>query len=250
MGNSKRKETTAAEEMITMRTLRDMNMSKFVADDVPLFESLLKDIFPKTQNPAKKIYKREEDEMNAIFADKKLIANPEFFLKCVQLYETSLVRHGFMLVGPTGCGKTTIMSTLTGALSKIPNASGNCVPYRMVRFNPKSFTSQQMFGVKDPVTDDWTPGVFAVIWEKSNKSSNNRITWIVADGPVDAIWIENLNTVLDDNKILTLANNDRIKMTDNCKITFEVENLNNASLATVSRVGVVYISAADLGYKP
>ena len=116
--------------------------------------------------------------------------------------------------------------------------------------NPKAVTNEQLYGVKDPVSEEWTPGVFASIWQKYNNRALKYTTWIVCDGPVDAIWIENLNTVLDDNKILTLANNDRIPMTDNCRIVFEVENLNNASPATVSRAGIIYVSQTDLGPEP
>ena len=147
-----------------------------------------------------------------------------------------------MVVGPVGSGKTTIMNTLTDALSVCGQT------HKLTKMNPKSITGQQMYGVMNNVTGEWVPGVFSQIWKKCNDKKNKHWSWIVCDGPVDAIWIENLNTVLDDNKILTLANAERIPMIDNTKMVFEVENLNNASPATVSRCGIVYVSQSDLSW--
>jgi dynein heavy chain len=192
----------------------------------------------------KKVYKEVEAAVKKLIRENNLVEEPDWFIKIIQLYETSLVRHGFMVVGTAGCGKTTIMNILTEALTE----SGNS--HKMTRMNPKSITGQQMYGVMNTVTGEWVPGVFSQIWKKCNDRKNKFVSWIVCDGPVDAIWIENLNTVLDDNKILTLANAERIPMTDNTKMVFEVENLNNASPATVSRCGIIYVSMTDLGWRP
>ncbi|CAD2219679.1 dynein heavy chain [Angomonas deanei] len=74
--------------------------------------------------------------------------------------------------------------------------------------------------------------------------------WIVLDGIIDAEWIESMNTVMDDNKMLTLVSNERIPLTDSMRMIFEISHLRNASPATVSRAGVIFINETDLGWGP
>ena len=217
-----------------------MNLSKMVAQDVPLFLSLLKDLFPKVPSPPVAVYKAVEDAVATCVDDGSLVQHKNWLKKVVQLYETTVVRHGIMVIGPTGGGKTEIFTILRKALAIVNN-----IPYREARLNPKAILASQMYGELDPMSDEWTTGVFAATWTKYNKRENPYNTWIICDGPVDAIWIEDLNTVLDDNRILTLANGDRIPMTDNTKIMFENETLVNASPATVSRCGIIYVSDTD-----
>ena len=70
------------------------------------------------------------------------------------------------------------------------------------------------------------------------------------DGDIDPEWIESLNTVMDDNKVLTLVSNDRIFLTPSMRLCFEISNLRNATPATASRAGVLFINDADIGWIP
>jgi dynein heavy chain len=250
MGNDLREQSdNPNEEKLMMNTLRNMNLSKLIMDDVPLFNALMRDIFPRNSDPDKKKETKIKKKIIEKVRNNNLMVYDPWILKVIQLYETSEVRHGFMLVGPTMSGKTTILNTLVEALSEIPDSRNHKQKYVVQRINPKALTVQELFGVKN-FSGEWTPGIFSEIWRKANeKKPNKPIYWIVCDGPVDTIWIENLNTVLDDNRVLTLPNSDRIFMLDSCRLIFEVENLDNASLATVSRCGQIYVSQGDLGYK-
>lgn len=79
----------------------------------------------------------------------------------------------------------------------------------------------------------------------ANEESKD-LRWILFDGDVDAVWVENMNSVMDDNKILTLSNGDRIRLKDHCKLLFEVFDLQFASPATISRCGMVYVDKKSL----
>lgn len=154
-----------------------------------------------------------------------------------------------MLVGPTGGGKTQNYKTLAHAMTQLSHME----KYEIVHYhilNPKSITMGQLYGDIDPQTTEWIDGVLAKMVADCAKDESPDRHWIMFDGPVDALWIENMNTVLDDNKKLCLNSGQIITLTDRMTMMFEVEDLAVASPATVSRCGMVYMEPGALGLEP
>jgi dynein heavy chain, axonemal len=235
------------ENMVLMRALRDMNVPKFIFEDVPLFLGLIDDLFPGLDCPRVQLesLKNAVENQLAQGGYKKLYDQVD---KVIQLYETMQTRHTTMMVGPTGGGKSTVMHTLKNAQGEM---GMNTTLFIM---NPKAQTVNELYGVLDIVTREWADGLLSNIFRDMVKAlppgKEKHKRYVVFDGDVDAVWVENMNSVMDDNKLLTLPNGERIRVTDWCKLLFETGNLNYASPATVSRCGIVFVDPKNLQWEP
>nr|XP_031828293.1 dynein heavy chain 6, axonemal [Nomia melanderi] len=251
-GSLKRNNPDKPEDVVLIRALRESNIPKFLRDDAELFEGIVGDLFPGIVIP-------EEDygvlQETAVKVLEEANLQPEncTLKKAIQLHECLQVRHGVMLVGPTGSGKTTVLRTLANTYNKLHEMGApgpTYQPVHMYVINPKAITIGELYGQVDMMTNEWHDGLIGFTVRHACSLITEDHQWIVCDGPVDAVWIENMNTVLDDNKMLCLANSERIKFTPYMRMLFEVMDLAQASPATVSRCGMVYVDPAELKWMP
>jgi dynein heavy chain len=255
-----------SEDKIVLRAVRDVNLPKFLDEDLPLFNGITNDLFPGTVLPSADYQELaaaiEESCMLGTWVANgtaQLAENPDislepidnFTMKVVQLYETVQVRHSLMVVGQTCSGKTSNFHTLAKAMS-ICKSRGSTT-YDAVQIhtmNPKSISSGQLYGNFDENTHEWSDGILAVTYRQLATDPSGERCWMMLDGPVDAVWIENMNTVMDDNKKLCLMSGEIIKMSDKMTIMMETEDLQEASPATVSRNGIVFMEQKKIGWEP
>ena len=173
--------------------------------------------------------------------------------KVIEIFDCKVARHGNMIVGKTGSGKSTAWRMLQQSLTALHKQHPNQELYAKVHvdvINPLALSSEELYGSFDPNTNEWRDGVLAKTMRRVCKDESLDQKWILFDGPVDTLWIESMNTLLDDNKLLTLLSGERISMPPQVSLLFEVEDLSQASPATVSRAGMIYLNVEDMGWRP
>ncbi|XP_073737597.1 dynein axonemal heavy chain 9 [Callorhinus ursinus] len=242
-GSLKRGDPDRPEDQVLMRSLRDFNIPKIVTDDIPVFMGLIGDLFPALDVPRRRDLDFEALVRKAV-VDLKLQAEDNFVLKVVQLEELLAVRHSVFVVGSAGTGKSQVLKSL--------HKTYQIMKRRPIwaDLNPKAVTNDELFGIINPATREWKDGLFSSIMRELANITHDGPKWILLDGDIDPMWIESLNTVMDDNKVLTLTSNERIPLNPTMRLLFEVGHLRTATPATVSRAGILYINPADLGWNP
>ncbi|XP_049715504.1 dynein axonemal heavy chain 9 isoform X5 [Elephas maximus indicus] len=242
-GSLKRGDPDRPEDQVLMRSLRDFNIPKIVTDDMPVFMGLIGDLFPALDVPRRRDLNFEALVRKAVM-ELKLQAEDNFVLKVVQLEELLAVRHSVFVVGSAGTGKSQVLRSL--------HKTYQIMKYRPVwtDLNPKAVTNDELFGIINPATREWKDGLFSSVMRELANITHEGPKWILLDGDIDPMWIESLNTVMDDNKVLTLASNERIPLNPTMRLLFEISHLRTATPATVSRAGILYINPADLGWNP
>ena len=295
---------------------------KLVTQDVGLFYLLLRDFFPGRALPTLPMDELRES-VTSVCAESGLAPAPGWVEKVLQLYHTKLTRHGVMIVGPSGTGKTTAWKVLMAAMVRIEKS----LQMHAYVISPKVLSKGELFGTLDVTTREWRDGVLTSILRRiidaeqqqhipddmalagnddhDERSAGNAYPgapgsfdavskslfangegaaavadnkqgaasaaaavakdgdkplhiknsgvqasgadavkehWIIFDGDVDPEWVENLNSVLDDNRLLTLPNGERLPLPRSVRILFEVQDLRYATPATVSRCGMLWFS--------
>lgn len=179
------------EQELVIRSVRETIVPKLVAADVPLLSDLLDDVFPGVEYRPVDLAELVRC-IEAVCAEQRLVPDPAWVAKVIQLYQIQSIQHGVMMVGSAATGKSTAWRTLLAATERLTGTEG--VSYVI---DPKAISKDALYGTLDSTTREWNDGLFTSILRKivdDVRGESAKTHWIVFDGDVDPEWVENLNS--------------------------------------------------------
>jgi dynein heavy chain 2 len=227
------------EAVILIKAIRINTLPKLTYPDLKHFIPLVADIFQGASIEDIQ-YQELEAALRQALEEAHLAHSDSQTAKMLQFHEATRQRMGVVLVGPSGCGKSTIWRLVQQAYEKLGTQMSVHV------MNPKSMPREKLLGRMDVDTREWSDGVLTAAARECVRQPPETRCWIVCDGDIDPQWVESLNSVLDDNHLLTLPTGERISFGDNVNFIFETNDLRYASPATVSRMGMIFMSEEDV----
>ena len=231
------------ERKLLLRSISETIRPRLIRSEEKIFLDLLVEYFHTLD------YDLEDNHNLVTVLKEQMIAGGLAILdnllnKAMQILETEKTSSGIILMGESGSGKSVAIRQLFKALCAIEG-----IQHSIYYIDAKVLSKENLFGHLDPVTRDWSDGLLPKILRSQPlalESGTFKRVWIVFDGDIDPTWAENLNSVLDDNKILTLPNGERLQLSPNFKIFFEVDSLKYATPATITRCGMIWFDKSFL----
>ena len=155
-------------------------LPKLVADDIPVFTSILEEVFPGASVAVVDDDKAKEEILQSC-SRRNLVGSDGFVQKVLQLKQVIESRHGIMVVGKAG--KSSALGVLLEVLEKLDGKKGE-----MYIIDPKAISKDKLYGSLDGTTLEWTDGIVTSLLRgisDNQKGESERRHWIVFDGDVD-----------------------------------------------------------------
>eukprot|EP00966_Prymnesium_polylepis_P274240 6335403-Prymnesium_polylepis.1 len=189
-GGQKRANPELHENVSLIRAMQEANMPRFLADDLPLFNGIISDLYPSLDIPAVDYGQLQTAIEQAMIKAGMQIVD-KHVIKVIELYQTFNVRFGVMTVGPTGGGKTVCTRALQQAMGDLRELGVEDTSYQPVHtytFNPKCITMGELYGEFNALTQEWTDGIASSMIRTAVTltGQSDDYQWVIFDGPVDA----------------------------------------------------------------
>lgn len=239
-----------SEESIISKAVINVISPMLTSNDRPMFMSLLKDPFQEQPLQTSRIEEITE-VIKTVCENTGIEAIPYTLLKTEQLHRMATVRPSIILVGATDSGKTTSLDILESSYNQLSQTNDEeYYPVSRTTIYPNTFSYDELYGSQNIETGMFTKGIIETIFDNKNISNMRKQEWIVFDGSIRSNWIENMNTLIDQNQLLTLANAKFIRLQQLMHIFFEVDDLSDASPSTLSRASIIYFESNQIGISP